>query len=37
LVRNRLATAHRETVRAGRRRFITRLRITDAGRQALTV
>jgi hypothetical protein len=36
LVRDGLATAHAERVRAGKRAIkVTRMRITDAGRRAL--
>ena len=35
LVRNGLATMHRETVRTGGRKKVARMRITDAGRKAL--
>jgi hypothetical protein len=36
LVRDGLATAHRETMRAGGRKIkVARVRITDAGRRAL--
>jgi hypothetical protein len=36
LVHDGLATAHRQTVRVGRRKIqFTRMKITDAGRKAL--
>jgi len=37
LIREGLATAHHETMRVGKRKIkVTRVRITDAGRRALT-